>query len=168
MPPQALFDLDQIDFSRPPLYDIEAIRRCNPQRNQMEQLTAIVYEDTVNHIVIGYKEVTEEEFWVGGHMPGFPLMPGVIMCEVGAQLCAFYTKKHKLVGGDFSGFGGMDAVRFRSPVFPPARLVVVAKLTDLRPNRRALFDMQGFVKNKLVFEGSMMGVPIFKNQGMNP
>jgi len=80
VPPQALYDLTHIDFSRP-IFDIEAIRRVNPQRNQMEQLTAVVYVDTVHHGLVGYKDITDDEFWVPGHMPGFPLMPGVIMCE---------------------------------------------------------------------------------------
>lgn len=168
MPPPAIFDLKQVDFTRPPLYDIEAIRRCNPQRNQMEQLTAVVYEDTKQHVVVGYKDVTENEFWVPGHMPGFPLMPGVIICEVAAQLASFYTQKHKLMSGDFSGFGGMDKVLFRNPVFPNQRLIMVAKLKDLRPTRRAIFEFQGYVKDKMVFEGSMIGVPIYRNQGINP
>ncbi|RPI80215.1 MAG: beta-hydroxyacyl-ACP dehydratase, partial [Planctomycetaceae bacterium] len=92
MPPPALIDISQIDFSRP-VFDIEAIRRINPQRNQMEHLTAVVYVDPVNHAVVGYKDITENEFWVPGHMPGFPLMPGVIMCEAAAQLAGFYAQK---------------------------------------------------------------------------
>lgn len=167
MPPQALFNIDQIDFTRPPLYDIEAIRRINPQRNQMEHLTAVVYEDLPTHTVVGYKDVTEEEFWVPGHMPGFPLMPGVIMCESVAQLSAFYTKKHKLMAGDFMGFGGMDAVRFRSPVFPNSRLVIVCQVKEIRPTRRCIADFQGFVKDRMVFEGTIIGVPLFRSQGIN-
>ena len=30
-----------------------------------------------------------DEFWVRGHMPDYPLMPGVLMCEAAAQLCSF-------------------------------------------------------------------------------
>jgi len=163
VPPQALYDLTQIDFSRP-IFDIEAIRRVNPQRNQMEQLTAVVYVDTVHHGRVGYKDITENEFWVPGHMPGFPLMPGVIMCECAAQLASFYAQKYKLLGGDFVGFGGMDEIRFRGPVFPNCRLILLAKMTELRPNRRALFDFQGFVEDRMVFSGGMMGVPITRDQ----
>jgi len=162
MPPPPLYDVSQIDFSRP-VFDIEAIRRINPQRNQMEQLTAVVYVDTVEHGVVGYKDITEDEFWVPGHMPGFPLMPGVVMCEAAAQLAGFYASKYKLLGGDFVGFGGMDEIRFRAPVFPNCRLVLMAKMTELRPNRRAKFDFQGYVKDQLVFTGSMIGVPISRD-----
>lgn len=166
MPPPALLDISQIDFSRP-VFDIEAIRRVNPQRNQMEHLTAVVYVDTVNHAVVGYKDITEDEFWVPGHMPGFPLMPGVIMCEAAAQLAGFYAQKYKLLGGDFVGFGGMDEIRFRGPVFPNCRLILLAKMKELRPNRRATFDFQGMVEDKIVFTGSMIGVPISRSQGVS-
>lgn len=163
MPPQTLYDLDALDFSRP-IFDIEAIRRINPQRNQMEQLSAVVYVDTEHHGLVGYKDITENEFWVTGHMPGFPLMPGVIMCECAAQLASFYAQKYKLLGGDFVGFGGMDDIRFRGPVFPNSRLVLMARMTQLRPNRRAMFDFQGLVEDRMVFSGSMMGVPIHRDQ----
>lgn len=163
MPPPVLYDLSGIDFSRP-VFDIEAIRRVNPQRNQMEQLTAVVYVDTVNHGVVGYKDITENEFWVPGHMPGFPLMPGVIMCECAAQLASFYAQKYKLLGGDFVGFGGMDDIKFRGPVFPPSRLILLARMKELRPGRRALFDFQGIVEDRVVFSGTMTGVPIHREK----
>ena len=57
----------------------------------MEQLTAIVHVDPEKHLVAGYKDVGNDEFWVRGHMPGYPLMPGVLMCEAAAQLCSYYT-----------------------------------------------------------------------------
>lgn len=167
MPPAALYDLSDIDFSRP-LFDIEEIRRFNPQRTQMEQLTAIVYVDTVNHGLVGYKDITDSEFWVSGHMPGFPLMPGVVMCEAAAQLAGFYAQKYKLLGGDFVGFGGMDEIRFREPVFPGSRLVLMARMTSLRPNRRSTFDFQGWVGDHVVFTGSMIGVPIKSSQIVKP
>lgn len=163
MPPQLMYDLSKIDFSRP-LYDIEAIRRVNAQRLAMEQLTAVVFVDRENHGLVGYKDITENEFWVTGHMPGFPLMPGVVMCECAAQLASFYAQKYKLLGGDFLGFGGLDEIRFREPVFPNSRLILLARMTELRPHRRAKFDFQGLVNDRVVFSGNMVGVPIMRDQ----
>ncbi len=160
MPPPPLFDISSLDLDRPPLFDLEEIRRVNPQRFEMEQLTAIVHVDTDEHLIVGYKDVTRNEFWVRGHMPDFPLMPGVILCECAAQLAGFYARKYDLLNADYLGFGGMDDVRFRSPVFPECRLVLVAKLTKLRPQRRAEFTFQGYVGERLIFTGTMIGVPI--------
>ncbi len=164
MPAAPLFPLENFDCDKP-LYTIEQIREVNPQRFEMEQLTAILWMDEVAHSIVGYKQVTDKEFWVRGHMPEFALMPGVMLCEVAAQLAGFYARKVNLLGaGDFLGFGGMEEVRFRSPVFPGDRLLVMAQVTRVRKGRRAEFDFQGFVNQKMVFSGSMIGVPIFRDR----
>jgi 3-hydroxyacyl-[acyl-carrier-protein] dehydratase len=165
MPPSSLYDLNSLDFERP-LFSLDDIRRVNPQRDAMEQLTGIVLIDTDHHGIVGYKDVTDNEFWTTGHMPGFPLMPGVMLCECAAQLAGFYARKYKLLGGDFLGFGGMDNVRFRSPVFPGDRLVVMIRATRIRPERMAEFDFQGFVKDRMVFSGKMIGVPIVRERNI--
>jgi 3-hydroxyacyl-[acyl-carrier-protein] dehydratase len=159
MPGAMIYSLDLIDFSKP-LYTQDEIRRWNPQREEMEQLTAVLYIDREQHGIIGYKEVTQQEFWIRGHMPGYPLMPGVIMCEAAAQLASFYSRKYDLMGGDFVGFGGVDHVRFRGSVYPGDRLVIMAKLARCRRGKLAEFDFQGYVEGKLVYDGRLIGVPL--------
>ena len=164
MPSKPLYDISQFDFERP-LFDLEEIRRVNPQRFEMEQLSGIVHVDRDQHGVVGYKDVTDREFWVRGHMPGFPLMPGIVLCECAAQLAGFYARKYDVLGGgDYLGFGGMNSVRFRRPVFPNCRLVLAAQVVRVRPHRRAEFAFQGFVDGQMVFEGEMIGVPIHRDR----
>src|ERR1700724_1478299 len=96
MPPELHFDLAGVDFNHI-VADREAIRQVNPQRFELEQLDAVVYMDIQGGIVVGYKDVRDDEFWVRGHMPGYPLLPGIIMCEAGAQVSGFYIMKYKLL-----------------------------------------------------------------------
>ena len=163
MPPQSLYDLSSLDFENP-IFTAEQIREVNPQRFEMEQLTGIVHVDQERHGIVGFKDVRDDEFWCRGHMPGYPLMPGVMQCEAAAQLANFYARKFSVLGGDFLGFGGMDEVRFRAPVFPGSRLVLMARVTRLRAPRRAEFAFQGFVNEVMVFSGGMIGVAIAKHE----
>ena len=154
-----LVDLALVDFDRP-VASLEDIRRYNPQRFEMEQLTAVVYVDERDYACVGYKDVTDDEFWVRGHMPGMPLMPGVVMLESIAQLCSFVTQRYDLLGAAMVGFGGLEEVRFRDPVLPGDRLIVMCKLNKVRRGRMIVCDFQGVVKDRIVVEGMLKGIPI--------
>ena len=157
MPPVIHYDLSKIDLEKV-VADQEAIRAVNPQRFEMEQLTAIVFEDPSRGICVGYKDLKPDEFWARGHMPGMPLMPGVIMCEAAAQLSSYYTLKNKLMEGVI-GFGGMDEVRFRGVVRPGDRFVIMCRMLKAR---RVIItcEFQCFVNQDLVCEGIIKGVPL--------
>src|SRR5204862_303897 len=86
----------------------------------------------------GYKDVGTDEFWVRGHMPDYPLLPGVLICEAAAQLCSYYIVTTCLCEGELIGFGGLENVRFRSRVRPGARLLLVGKAVHIK--RRDTFD----------------------------
>ncbi len=154
-----IVDPSTLDFDRV-VADIDEIRRWNPQRFEMEQLTAIVYEDPVRNICVGYKDLTDQEFWVRGHMPGMPLMPGVVMLEAVAQVCCYCAHKYDLLGSSMVGFGGLEDVRFRDPVLPGDRLVVMCELLKARRHRLIVCRFQAFVKTNLVLEGILKGIPI--------
>ena len=156
---ELIFDLSTIDFDKI-VADIEEIRRYNPQRGDMEQLTAIVFEDVDEKLVVAYKDVRDDEFWVSGHMPGMPLMPGVLMCEAAAQMCSYFVQKYNLLGAEVVGFGGLEGVRFRDPVVPGDRLVLMGRLLKARPKRMMVSQFQGMVGDSIVVEGSMKGIPI--------
>ena len=148
-----------LDFSEYDVHnviaDIEEIRRYNPQRFEMEQLSAICFEDPVRAVCVGYKDLTANEFWTRGHMPGMPLMPGVIMCEAAAQLASYYSRKHNLMQG-LVGFGGLEEVRFRGVVRPGDRFVIVSRLLKLRTSIMTC-EFQCFVNQSIVCEGILKG-----------
>ncbi|MFP4058270.1 MAG: 3-hydroxyacyl-ACP dehydratase FabZ family protein [Candidatus Brocadiia bacterium] len=158
MPAPPIIDPASLDLAHV-AYDIDAIRQVNPQRHEMEQLTAIVLMDPEQQLIVAYKDVTDQEFWVRGHIPGRPLMPGVVMCEAVAQAASFLI--HHCMDGPpgFIGFGGMDGVRFRGTVSPGDRLLIMGRIASLR-RRIAALEGQGFVGQKMVFEGTIIGVPM--------
>src|SRR6266542_3461533 len=131
MPPTLIVDPASVDLSQV-VADREAIRRVNPQRYELEQLTAIVLMDGEQHLIAGYKDVGAEEFWVRGHLPDYPLLPGVLICEAAAQLCSYYIVSTYLREGELIGFGGLENVRFRSWVRPGDRLLLVGKAVHIK------------------------------------
>jgi 3-hydroxyacyl-[acyl-carrier-protein] dehydratase len=154
-----LVDLSEVDFDRP-IATLEEIRKYNPQRFEMEQLTAVVYANEADYSCVGYRDTTEQDFWVRGHMPGMPLMPGVVMLEAIAQLCSFVTQKYDLLGAEMVGFGGLEDVRFRDPVLPGDRLIVMCRLEKVRRGRIIVCQFQGVARDRVVVEGTLKGIPI--------
>lgn len=147
------YDLDRV------IADIDEIRRYNQQRYEMEQLTAICHEDPERNICVGYKDLGPDEFWIRGHMPGTPIMPGVVMCEAAAQMASYYTAKRKLMDADVVGFGGLKDVRFRGMVRPGERFVIVAQLLRVRSSMLTC-RFECFVRENLVCEGILKGIPL--------
>ncbi|HEX3147367.1 MAG TPA: beta-hydroxyacyl-ACP dehydratase [Gemmataceae bacterium] len=158
MPAPPILDPATLDLSRV-IAGRDEIRKALPHRGHMEHLTAVVYMDTTKKIIAGYKDVRTDEFWVDGHFPSFPVLPGVIQCEAAAQLLCYYAVVNHVSPGKLLGLGGLDEARFRGTVQPGDRLVIVGK--GVRVDRRqTIFNSQGFVNNKLVFEVRVMGLPI--------
>jgi len=143
-----------------PIADWEEIRRFIPQRYEMEQVTGILHEDIEANICVGFKEVSREEFWVRGHMPGMPLMPGVIMLESAAQLASYFVQKHDMLKTKMVGFGGVEQARFREPVIPGDRLIIALKLLKARPRRMMVCRFEGYVRDRLVVDGTLKGIPL--------
>lgn len=154
-----ILDPASIDFDNV-IADLEAVRKTNSQRYEMEQLSGIVHDDVEAGVCAGYLDIAEDAFWVRGHMPGMPLMPGVLMCEMAAQVSTWYVVTHDLMPGKRMGFGGLDEVKFRGIVRPGNRLVCVLKQTRYRPNRMLVCAFQSFVGTTMVAEGVIRGIPL--------
>jgi len=158
MPPSLFFDLSKIDLQAEPVFDKEAICQVNPQRFEMQQLDGILWYDKGKNLILGYKDVTESEFWVRGHIPGRPLMPGVIMVEAAAQLLSFFVKRICQIDA-FIGFSSIESAKFRVPVTPGQRLYLLGQITKVK-SRKYSAEIQGVVNGNIVFETSISGMKV--------
>ncbi|MGI5832273.1 MAG: 3-hydroxyacyl-ACP dehydratase FabZ family protein [Thermoguttaceae bacterium] len=148
-----LYNLDK------PIATLEEIEKYNRQRFEMEQLTAIVYDNPEDFTCVGYKDMTDGEFWIRGHVPGNPILPGVIICEAAAQLASYICGKHKLIKGAMVGFAGLEDVKFRGLVRPGDRLVIQARLLKLR-SFLITARFMALVNENIVAEGIVKGFPL--------
>lgn len=157
MPPVPLIDLASIDLSKIE-FASDAIAEVNPQSYEMSQLDAIVWHDLGKMLCVGYKDVTDNEFWIRGHIPGRPIMPGVIMVEAAAQLCSFFMKRIYGLEG-FIGFSGIDSTKFRETVVPGDRLYLLGHIHKVR-SRQFSAKVQGLVNDKIVFDTIISGMRV--------
>lgn len=157
MPPTFLIDLASVDVSNIE-FDRDAIAEVNPQSYEMSQLDAIIWHDLSKMLCLGYKDVTDKEFWIRGHIPGRPIMPGVIMVEAAAQLCSFFMKRIYGLEG-FIGFSGIEDTKFRDTVVPGDRLYLLGHIHKVR-SRQFSAKVQGVVNNKIVFDTVISGMRV--------
>ena len=158
MPPSFLFDLSKIDLAAPSIFTKEQIAAANPQSYEMQQLDGILWYDKEKFLILGYKDVTEKEFWVRGHIPGRPIMPAVIMVEAAAQLSSFFVKHIYGLKG-FIGFAGIDSAKFRTVVEPGQRLLMLAYISKFK-SRKYTCIAQGVVNGKMVFDTVVSGLNV--------
>ena len=64
---------------------------------------------------VGHYHVRGDEFFLRGHFPGNPIVPGVILCEILAQ-SACVLMKDAMLDGKLPVYTGLNNVKFRSPV----------------------------------------------------
>ena len=159
MPPKPLVDLTKIDLEQTLIND-QAILEYIHQRHEMKQIDRVVAFDPEEQYTVGIRKVRDDEFWIRGHIPGRPLLPGVLLIEAAAQLGTIYYRKVMDANTDsFFGFARVDHVRFRGTIVPGDVLVLLVKIIKLK-NKSMLFATQAFVEGDLVFEAEILGVTV--------
>lgn len=81
---------------------------------------------------VGLKHVRADEFWVPGHYPGNPILPGVLQIEALAQTGAVALLSQPEFRDKVPLFAGIDGARFRRPVRPGDTLRLEVEIVRLR------------------------------------
>ena len=106
--------------------DKKAIQSLLPHREPMlliDKLTNIVHLKSATAIMY----VRKNGFYVQGHFPGQPVMPGVLIVEAFGQAAAALTA-HGIDPKEYANklvyLMGVDKARFRNPVIPDCDLIL--------------------------------------------
>ena len=92
----------------------EEIMTILPHRDNMLLLDDVERKDG---IAVGHYTVRGDEFFLKGHFPDHPIVPGVILCEILAQ-SACVLMQDAMSEGTLPVYTGLNHVKFRSPVKP--------------------------------------------------
>ncbi len=94
--------------------DKEQIKTILPHRDAMLLIDEAAYRDGVAY---GKKKINGDEWFLKGHFPEKPVVPGVILCEILAQ-SAGVCLADKMDGAKLPLFAGIEKAKFKRPVVP--------------------------------------------------
>jgi 3-hydroxyacyl-[acyl-carrier-protein] dehydratase len=143
------------ESSHQKVFTVEEIHELLPHRYPFALVDRII-DYVPGEKAIGIKNVTYNEPYFPGHIPGKPLMPGVLMVEAMAQVGGVILTQLPGMRGKFFAFAGIDGVRFRRPVVPGDRLIMTVELLSLKRNRIAKMQGRGEVEGELAVQGEML------------
>ena len=120
----------------------EEIKELLPHREPMLLLDEVNIEEGR---AVGKYHVKGDEFFLQGHFPGNPIVPGVIQCEMIAQTAVALLPDSK---GKTPLYTGLNNVKFKNPLLPGDTAVMTVELTA----RKGVFC---FAKGKLEANGKL-------------
>jgi 3-hydroxyacyl-[acyl-carrier-protein] dehydratase len=118
--------------------------------------------DRVTELEPGVRAVAEhdftgEEWYLKGHFPGNPIVPGVILTESMAQAATVAAMAHPDYRNGLGLFAGIEEMRFKRIVKPGDTGRFVAEVEKLRRGFGRV-KVQAFVGDELAAEGVILAV----------
>lgn len=128
--------------------DREQIKKILPHREPM--LLVDFAEVTEEGIAKGSYTVRGDEFFLQGHFPGNPVVPGVILCEMMAQVsCVLMADSMQ---GKTPYFTGISGAKFKNMVHPGDTVEFVCEAVKSK-GAFHFIKGKGYVSSKLSVEG---------------
>lgn len=129
--------------------DKEDMKKIMPHREPMLLMDDIKFDNTTSE-AIGIVKIRGDEYFLQGHYPDNPIVPGVILCEMAAQTCILLFSDK--IAGKLPVFAGMNNVRFRAIVRPDD--IITFKCTVDKIREPFYFaKCKGYVDEKLCMSG---------------
>ena len=108
--------------------DREELKKYLPHREPMLLIDEIYMED--DGTVRAYYTVRGDEFFLQGHYPGHPVVPGVIQCEIMGQASSLLVLS--ALEGHTPFYTGIDSARFKHQIVPGDKMEIRTKLIKIR------------------------------------
>ena len=131
--------------------DREAIKEIIPHREPMLLIDEV---DRIDGVVIGRYTVRGDEFFLQGHFPGNPVVPGVILCEMMAQSSCLLIDNQGRQGSYTPYFTKLDKVKFKNKVVPGDTVVLKGELIASK-DPFYFVKSSGYVGDKLCVSGEL-------------
>jgi 3-hydroxyacyl-[acyl-carrier-protein] dehydratase len=107
--------------------------------------------------IVAQWTITGDEWFLPGHFPGRPIVPGVLQAEALAQASAIAVLSDERYAHKLPLFGGIDGARFRRQVVPGDVLRLEAQLTRMS-GRAGKGTGKASVNGDITCEADMMFV----------
>ncbi|MDR5682938.1 MAG: 3-hydroxyacyl-ACP dehydratase FabZ [Armatimonadota bacterium] len=133
---------------------IREILRYLPHRYPFLLVDRIVEMDVEAGRIVALKNVTINEEFFTGHLPGRPVMPGVLIIEALAQTAGILALHRLGQPGRVAYFAAVDGLRFRRPVLPGDQLRLEVTLDWIR-GRLVRVQGRARVDGQLAAEGTL-------------
>ncbi len=136
------------------MLDAEAVKTIIPHREPFLLLDG-VDELEPGERAVAHLRVREDAFWVPGHFPDHPVMPGVLIVEALAQAGAVALLSLPENRDKVALFAGVDGVRFKRQVVPGDTLTLDVRLTKRR-GPIGFGEAKAYVGDQLACSGEFM------------
>ena len=114
-----------------PPFGREAIEEILPHREPFLLIDEVL-ELRPGEGAVARKTVREDEWYLSGHFPGRPVMPGVLIVEALAQTGAVAVLSEEENRGKMALFAGIDDCRFKRVVEPGDVLTLTCEIDTIR------------------------------------
>ncbi len=139
--------------------DIEWIMSMLPHRYPMLLVDRII-ENVPRQRIVAIKNVTINEPFFGGHFPGRPVMPGVLVVEAMAQAGGLLLLQEVPDRtGKLMLFTGIENGKFRRPVVPGDQLRLEVDVLRLR-TVHARLSCKALVDGQMAAEAVLSSVMV--------